>query len=45
MPIKCESAKKKVTINELVMVNEYGIKPTRFDVNMNINRKKSSEKY
>ena len=38
IPIKCVAAKKKVTIKELVRVNEYGINPARFEIKIKINK-------
>lgn len=45
MPIKWDAAKKNVTINELVSVKEYGIKPTKLDININQNKNNKIEKY
>jgi hypothetical protein len=35
---KCVRARKNVTTNELVIVNEYGIRPTRFARSSVLNR-------
>jgi hypothetical protein len=43
--VKWVKAKKKVTINELVTVNEYGIKPIKLDMNIKRNKKNKFEKY
>jgi hypothetical protein len=45
IPIKCDNAKKNVTTNELVIVNEYGINPIIFAANINKNKKNNVEKY
>jgi hypothetical protein len=39
------SARKKVTINELVIVKEYGIRPTKLDIKINIKRNNKILKY
>jgi hypothetical protein len=45
IPIKCIKARKNVTIKELVMVNEYGIKPDKFALNIKENKKNQIVKY
>jgi hypothetical protein len=45
IPIKCINAKKKVIINELVIVNEYGISPTRLAIRINKNMNNQIVKY
>ena len=45
IPIKCIKARKNVTIKELVMVNEYGIKPDKLAPNIKENKKNQIVKY
>jgi hypothetical protein len=45
IPIKCDNDKKNVTTKELVIVNEYGINPTKFPTKINPNKKNKVVKY